>query len=314
MTVPAAALERALVPAAAIQAAVSAGLFPDLVSGGMTVADVAAQHHLDEHRAGVLLDVLVDAGVLDRSGDRYRADPDLSTFATVATESLRALDVAIGATRPGAGPHDGVYPHVTRPLAEAFEEAAAEVARRLAAPNLRVLDLGAGAAPWSIAILHREPIARLTALDLPEVTPVLRHAIAEAGLEDRATVVDGDLRTYELPTTDLAVLAHVLHLFDPDAAASMVHRAADSLDPDGCLAVIEPAADPADAHNAARLRSYELGLFTRTSTGQLHDLATITDWCADAGLAHVETHQLPGGLPMSLLLARAGSRTAGGST
>lgn len=310
MTLPVAALESALAPAAAIHAAVQAGLLPDLVGAGMTAAGIAVQHDLDEGRAGVLLDVLADAGVLDRSGDRYRADPDLPAFAALAIESLRALDVAIGATRPRTGPRAGVYAHVTRPLANAFGEAAVEVARRLAAPNLRVLDLGAGAAPWSIAILRREPTARLTALDLPEVTPVARRAVVEAGLADRTTVVEGDLRTCALPSTDLVVLAHVLHLFDPEVAASVIRRAADSLAGGGCLAAIEPAADPVRADHEARLRCYELGLFTRTSTGRLHDLATVAGWCIDAGLVHIETHCLPGELPMSLLLAR-GEAAAG---
>lgn len=312
MSVPVDALERALAPAAAVHAAVRAGVLADLVGDGRTPVDVAARHDLDEYRTGVLLGVLADAGVLHRSGGRFRAEPGLPAFAALAAGSLRDLDAALDATRPGVGPRAGIYAQVARPLAHAFEVAARAAARRLAAPHLRVLDLGAGAAPWSIAILRREPTARLTALDLPEVTPVVRRAIAEAGLAYRTTVVDGDLRTARLPAADLVVLAHVLHLFDPEVAAGVVHRASDSSADGGRVAVIEPAADPARGADAARLRCYELGLFTRTGSGRLHDLATVAGWCTDAGLGHIQIHRLPGALPLVLLLARPGASPAGG--
>ena len=52
----------------------------------------------------------------------------------------------------------------------------------LAQPGLRVLDIGAGAAPWSLAIAAREPGSTVKAVDLPAVMRSTRTAVRKAGL------------------------------------------------------------------------------------------------------------------------------------
>jgi hypothetical protein len=55
---------------------------------------------------------------------------------------------------------------------------------RLLPAAARVLDAGAGAAPWSLAVATRDPACLVTAVDLPEVMPAMPRWVAlyELGL------------------------------------------------------------------------------------------------------------------------------------
>jgi methylase of polypeptide subunit release factors len=75
-----------------------------------------------------------------------------------------------------------------------FRRTAGTVAQLLA-PAGRVLDVGAGAAPWSIALALADPAATVTALDLPSVLPVTRAEVQAAGLANRFTFSPADILT-----------------------------------------------------------------------------------------------------------------------
>jgi hypothetical protein len=127
--------------------------------------------------------------------------------------------------------------------------------------------------------------------------------------------VAADLRVDPLPDhADLVLLAHVLHLFDAHGARGIVTRAAASVAPRGRLAIVEVAGAAADGRGAddgdAALRRYELGLFARAPAGRLHELDTLRDWCATAGLERHEMHDLGGTVPMTLLIAHGRPRSA----
>jgi CTP:molybdopterin cytidylyltransferase MocA len=81
---------------------------------------------------------------------------------------------------------------------------AAEHAASLLPAAARVLDAGAGAAPWSLAVAARDPACLVTAIDLPEVLPATRRAVTGAGRERQFRFLAGDLFDIELgmgPTT-----------------------------------------------------------------------------------------------------------------
>jgi len=306
-TPPLPALERVLVPAAALRAATATGLLDAMAAGGPrwhAAADLARQCGLDPHRTGVLLDVLADAALVERDAAGYRGHPDLAPLGTLMEATLGDLPAAVARDRRGQGPRDGLYPSVVRPLGALIARTAADVAGRLAAPGVLVLDLGAGAAPWSLAILGREPSARLVAVDRPEVLPATRAAIDAAGVADRASIVAADLTAGGLPGgAGLVLLAHVCHLFDDEQGRAIVRRAAASMAPGGRLAIIEFVAEGSQGERRPALLRYELSLFARTGTGRVHHLDALRAWCGAAGLERQQVHDLGGDLPMTLLIA-----------
>ncbi|MEM6553414.1 MAG: class I SAM-dependent methyltransferase [Planctomycetota bacterium] len=163
--------------------------------------------------------------------------------------------------------------------------------------DCRVLDAGAGAAPWSLALADRNPHPKLhlTALDQPAVLPAAQAAANARDLGDRFTAQPGDLRSLELTTPHyhLILLANVTHLLAPDACADLFRRLAPGLAPGGSLAIIDVfPADDATGPAASRAVLYEMGLALRTHQGQLHTLDTLTPALNNAGLTTPTLHPI----------------------
>ena len=66
--------------------------------------------------------------------------------------------------------------------------------------------------------------------------------VAQAALQDRATIEVADLPTYEPPGADVVLLLDVLHYLDAEAQERLLARACRALRPGGVLLVREPDA------------------------------------------------------------------------
>jgi ubiquinone/menaquinone biosynthesis C-methylase UbiE len=113
------------------------------------------------------------------------------------------------------------------------------LARSPGAP--RVLDLGAGGAPWAVAFLEAHPRATAVVNDLPGVIPVAKHKLAEHGVADRCELRAGDFHALDLEPGgyDLVVLGHVCRTEGIDGAPVLIRRAYDALAPEGRLVVAD---------------------------------------------------------------------------
>jgi 2-polyprenyl-3-methyl-5-hydroxy-6-metoxy-1,4-benzoquinol methylase len=109
--------------------------------------------------------------------------------------------------------------------------------RYSAMPSPRVLDLGAGGAPWSIAILTGNPGATAVVNDLPAVLDVARRKIAEHGVAERVEWLAGDFHAVEIDdgAFDVVVLGHVCRTEGERGARHLIGRAFDALAPEGLL-------------------------------------------------------------------------------
>ncbi len=74
-----------------------------------------------------------------------------------------------------------------------------------------MLDLGAGGAPWSVAILQANDGATAVVNDLPGVVDVARRKLDEFGVIDRCELRPGDFHTIDIAdgAFDIVVLGHV---------------------------------------------------------------------------------------------------------
>lgn len=299
---------------AALHAARQLGVLERLADAPARPEALAGAAGLEPRLTAAVLDVLAAVGVIEADADgAYRVTPGTADMAAWAEGVYGALaDAWRGEAGPGYDEPAGAaahYPGLVERLAAAVADAADEFAAWLARPDLRVLDVGAGAAPWSLAIVRREPSSRVTALDLPGVADVTRRAVAQAGVADRYEIVAADAFRH-LPDGpyDLVVAGALCHLFDDVTAAALVARLAGVLTPGGRLAIIDALADdpqPSPVAGAA----YELGLALRTAGGGLHTGDAHRRWLAEAGLdqaaAHASAHA-PQGLRLHLLVGDAG--------
>jgi SAM-dependent methyltransferase len=307
-------LTSAVQAAAALSAAAGTGALDVLAAGPATAAEVARACTTSARHTELLLVALHALGVVERdpdgafrrSGtpldllDRTRLDWQRTEDVVRTGRSLHAVDTSSGAQQ--------LYPSVVPGLSVLGARAAA-VAARLLAPAGRVLDVGAGAAPWSIALARADATARVTALDLPPVLETTRSQVTEAGLGDRFTFVAADLLDVspEPASADLVVLANVCHLFDDATCAEVVGRLRRALAPGGRLAIIDvlPEAVQAGSRRSALLALYELGLSMRTASGRVHPLAAQQRWVEGAGLALTSVDPLDPRFPVHLVVATA---------
>ncbi len=108
-------------------------------------------------------------------------------------------------------------------------------------PDTRVLDLGAGGAPWAIAVLQACPTGSAVVNDWPDVLPVAERTTADHGVSDRCTFRPGDFHTIEIEpqSYDLVVLGHVCRTEGADGARHLIERAMAALKPEGRVLVAD---------------------------------------------------------------------------
>jgi 2-polyprenyl-3-methyl-5-hydroxy-6-metoxy-1,4-benzoquinol methylase len=307
-------LTHALQAAAALAAAARTGALTALSNGPATADEVARSCDTSPRHTELLLVALQALGLVERSADgafgpagapldfleRTRLDWARTEDVVRTGRSLHEVDTSAGAQR--------LYPSVV-PGLSLLGAAAAAVAARALAPAGRVLDAGAGAAPWSIAVARADPQARVTALDLAPVLATTREQVSAAGLAHRFAFEAGDLREVapEPGGYDVVLLANVCHLFDDAANADLVARLSRGLAPGGRLAVVDVLPEPVQpgSRRSALLALYELGLSMRTGSGRVHPLTAYERWAAAGGLRVTSVEPLDPRFPLHLIVATA---------
>ncbi|MFC9745655.1 methyltransferase [Streptomyces niveus] len=109
-----------------------------------------------------------------------------------------------------------------------------------------VLDVGGGNGALLLEIARKASHVRGTLLELAGPARQAGHAVAEAGLTDRVTVVDGDFFEPLPVTADVVILSFVLLNWSDDDARAILRRCAESLEPGGSLLVMDRADSEAD--------------------------------------------------------------------
>ena len=294
------------------------GVVQTLARGPASAAEVASACRTAIRPTALLLAGLVALGLIEQVGEAYRLAPGarllagpyrdlgdsywthLSAFLTTGNPMARMDD-----------PRDSEQQYEAQAMALAWMMAPAAEAAATALDiggrrrGLAVLDVGAGAAGWSLALARRDPATTVTALDWPAVLAIAQNAASEAGLQERFATISGDYHKVALPTAafDLAIMANVTHLETAAGNRDLFERLHRSLRPGGEIAVIDVfPVQPAGALPAAL---YALGLALRTSNGRVHSGADLEGWLAAAGFegCHFTALEAPP-WTMGMLLAR----------
>ena len=305
-------LAEAATATAALAAAERLGVLDRLDRGPADAAALVTDCGVTRRAAPLLLDVLAAVGAADPVGDgSYRAVRGirrvgelLRLTATGLPDVLRTGVPAVAAdTRSGA---EQLYPGTTDLLGSLMADAAALAADHLASAAVpaAVLDVGAGAAPWSLALAHRLPHCRFTALDLPAVVATTRAAVEAAGHATRFTLLEANVFTADLPPAayDLVIVGNLCHLFDPSTNRRLLARLTRTLRPGGTLAILDVLPDSRGTDRRS-LALYALGLHARTTSGQVHPYAAYQEWLTEAPLVSVRRIDLPTAPALSLLTA-----------
>ena len=241
-------------------------------SGPCRSGELAERLQASPKHLGILLDSLVVLGLLDQCRDVYDLNDtarrylladspasmlDLLPVAAGPVENWQTLAETIRTGEPSLPVDDdpvGFYV----PLVEGTFATQLRVAQRadlfvgysrLAAP--RLVELGAGGAPWSIAVL--QACERATALvnDLEGVIDVAKGKTREHSVDDRCEFRAGDYHEMSLEQEqfDIAVLGHICRAEGADGTAHLLGRAYEALRPGGQVFVTDYFCDPTRKHN-----------------------------------------------------------------
>jgi len=273
--------------------------------GPSSVEELATRLGVSQPHLGSLLDSLVALELLDQFSDLYSLNEAAARYLVSDGAASMADLIAVA-----PGPHDNWTRladtvrsgRPSQPIdddPEAFYVALVEgtftTMRRcaaradrlvrysdLAAP--RVLDLGAGGAPWSISILEACPDGRAVVNDLSGVIDVARRETAAAGVDDRCEFRVGDFHDIEIEADhyDLVVLGHVCRTEGPEGARHLIGRAFAALRPEGRLLLTDYFVDLERKSNP---HAVLMGTTMMTSTVNGFPISNVdaTTWMRDAG-------------------------------
>jgi SAM-dependent methyltransferase len=149
----------------------------------------------------------------------------------------------------------------------------------------RVLDVGGGSGAFAMAFAKRQPGLAAVVFDLPNVLPLTRAYVDEAGLAGRVTTAVGDYLVDPLPQGfDLVFLSAVVHSNSPEQNAALLRSCAAALNPGGRVAVADWVMDD-DRVTPPGGAFFALNMLVATDHGDTFTEGEIRAWMAGAGLA-----------------------------
>lgn len=310
----------------ALVAAMELDVLTHIAEGKHTVKEVAEAAGASQRGIANLLDALVGIGYLTKSSGRYRPRPLAATFL------VRGKDRYMGGAAQIVRNHWDHWNHLTEAVKtghpfkavddveqgkEFFPKLVAGIfpgnfaASRalLAALSQRqrgriksILDVAAGSAAWSLAFAQAIPEARVTTIDLPEVTPITRQFAEKLGVAGRYEYREGDLRLMDFgrDTYDLVLLGHIIHSEGQARGKELIRKSYAALRRDGLLVIAEHV--PNDARTGPPLALlFGLNILLHTEAGDVYTMREYRAWLKAAGFRKVTT--VPAPAPSPLILA-----------
>jgi 2-polyprenyl-3-methyl-5-hydroxy-6-metoxy-1,4-benzoquinol methylase len=311
--------------ARALVAGVELDVFTHIAAGKGTAEEIAFATEASERGIAFLLDALVGMGYLRKSGRRYRLRP------LAAKYLVRGKERYLGRSAALLPVHWDSWGHLTdvvksglpyQPVdqvdraREFFPKLVEAIfannyfSARLAVRSLpqkvrrgirRILDVGAGSGAWSIPFAQAIAGARVTALDLPEVTPLTRQFAQRFGVAARYDYLEGNMRELDFGRGgyDLVILGHILHSEGRERGRQLLARCAAALRKGGVLLVAEMI--PNDQRTAPLIPLlFGLNMLLHTEQGDVFTLRDYRSWLRAAGLHSVRTIKIPAPSPLVL--------------
>ena len=172
---------------------------------------------------------------------------------------------------------------------------------------VNVLDIAGGSSVFGMTILSRDPLAKVTQLDWPNVNAVAKKLNKERGLEGKIRFIDGEHHSAKIETNhyDLVLASNFCRFESPKRNQELFAKAYSALKAGGYFIVNDfvPNEERTEPTFALRFSVYTL---THTPEGECWTLSQYAQWMKAAGFAPMETHgDIPKTLPgTTLILAK----------
>lgn len=154
-------------------------------------------------------------------------------------------------------------------------------------------DVGGATGLLSIEAAKRHPHLQCTSFDLPEVEPIAKKHIADAGLGSRVRTAAGDFFQDPLPKADIITMGMILHDWNLEKKMHLIRAAYDALPPGGALVAIESLIDDARRENVQGLLM-SLNMLIEFGDAFDYSGADFRQWCSEVGFLRFEVIHLAG--------------------
>jgi len=294
---------------AILRAALELEVWAKVAEGEDSADRLSAAEHWDLLGTRMLLDDLCSLKLLAKDGDQYQLGPeaehyllpDKSTYfgrLLLADFSWAGNSHLAGAIRTGSRP---IGFSATAP--EAIDYWTGTYSRILAAPEkylkrwdvmwdalgihghdgLRILDLGCGPAPKSLALALANSGVRITLLDWERILQAARRFAANLGVDNQVTSLSGDLASvaYGRNRYDVAFLGDVTHFFSREQNAHIFRKAYDALVDRGTIVIKAVRREYIDPTTP------QLAFYAVSAGGDLYDFEEYKAMLKHAGFTNI---------------------------
>lgn len=306
--------------------AASYSLFTHLEDGATSAAHLAERAGISERGAQALLDGLVSIGLVEQAGGGYRNTAEasaflvdgraasLSGFAKLKMGHMGSLSVLPDVVRAGGPLTDAVVEVADNPHWEQLVQAiagqsvpvakiAAETLRLAEAGEVSILDIGGGSGICSGIWLELNPDARATQLDWAPINSIARRLLAERGVADRVSFVDGDFHTTGFGDSahDVVMYSNIAHQEGPDENTEIFAKARSALKPGGTLVVSDYIVED-DRSGPPFALTFASEMLLKSRHGSTWRRADYHAWLTKAGFGEITFQATPS--PTTLIFAR----------
>jgi len=299
---------RAFQPACVLTAAAELDVFSVLCKKPMTAKSLAGKLNSDIRATTILLDALAALGLLAKKGDKFSVPAEVAEILTETGPGnilpavrhlgncLRRWSQLAQVTQTGKPPDRepsirgeaadlaafiGAMDNFSAPIVCQVIDCLGPLTFR------RLLDIGGGPGTWTIAFLRAAPGARATLFDLPEVMPLARQRIADAGLSDRVNLVAGDFYVNELPTgANFAWLSGIAHQNSRQQNRALFAKIYAALQRDGVLVIRDVVMDESRTEPMAGAL-FAINMLVGTEAGGTYTFDEFHEDLSDAGFSEI---------------------------
>lgn len=279
------------------------GVFDLLSSGAKTAAEAAQELSIDRRASEILLNALVSLRLLKKQ-DGYYSDTDITRqFLTKGGADYRGaifnhLDSCWEAwsdfenTVRSGSPKAEFSAYKADDANDDFIWGMDNVGKTRAQDVLKavdfsrftsMLDLGCGAATYSIAFARRNPGLQVTALDLDISLRVARENVAGQGVEGQFDFIGGDFLTVDWGNGyDLIWASQFIHCFGENETRWLLENAYNRLPAGGQLMIHDFLLDE-DKTSPPYGAIFSIHMLAATEQGRSYSAAELTGWMTEIG-------------------------------
>lgn len=302
-------MARSFQPVCVLAAAADLDVFNVLQGQSLTAVQVAAKIGGERRAMTLLLDALVALQLLSKQGQNYAVPPEIADVLTdggkhsvlpmvlhqanclrrwvelpwiVKSGEPAERRPSIRGEEADTASFIGAMHAISGPVADT-------VVGRLAPLTFKyLLDVGGASGTWTMALLRLVPGARATIFDLPDVVPMARQRLTDAGFADRVDLVPGDFYVDPLPVgADFAWLSAIVHQNSREQNRELFRKIRDALVPGGVLAIRDIVMDEDHIHPVGGAL-FAINMLTATEQGGTFSLSEFREDLEATGFCDVE--------------------------